>query len=147
MKIQARVTITFLSLFILLSGVNSQSDPNSQRTYEETLIEFLKISGADPKDDAILNQMTIMFEGKISLDKKIYENLIDTMITNMIPIYKQHYSQETLEELILWFKTPLGTEFVKKNKQIALETLKLSSKMSMTMMKEITDKMKKDKID
>ena len=135
-----------LLLFMVLIGswqsASSQNQSKIERSYEETLEEFLNVSGTNPKDASMLGQVTNIFPGVDESQNKAIMSLIDKMMDKLMPVYKANYEQDTLEELILFFKSPLGKKYVETNRKIIIESFRITNELTMEVVKEMTKGMR-----
>ena len=128
----------FYILCISLCFISCQQN-SLNRTFEETLDEFLEVSGTDPRDENMLGQISNMYKeslGDDSMLSKSMNRMMDKMMEEMIPIYKEHYDQQMLEDLIKFYNSPLGKKYVAANKKVTGDALKLGQSLSIEMASE-----------
>lgn len=129
-------------IVFLLIATSCNKKKITSRSYDETLDEFLEVTGQTFENNPILSEFQsnkFFFSFYNQESKSKYDSLLDSMEIRIRPIYKKYYSQEELEDLIRFFKSPLGKSYIEKNNKIAIEGMKISTETSMKLMKGILE--------
>ena len=84
---------------------------------------------------ASMMALTLDDSEKELLSKEVMGSLVDLLV----PIYKNHFTEQDLKEAIELYKTPIGKKISEKTPIIAQETMQASMKWGM----ELSEKMQK----
>lgn len=128
---------------MLNSCKQGETSVNSNVSYEERLDEYLKLTGQQVKDNPLLNDLSALpMFGKINANNK-HSRMMDTLMTEMEvkikEIYKKELSDKDLNELIVFYKSPLGQKLIALNRTVGIETFKLTTESTMKRMQGIME--------
>ena len=129
-----KIIITF---FLLISFNFAQSQEN----YKSLVVDFMSAQGQFETFNATIDQMASMMaltlddSEKELLSKEVMGSLVDLLV----PIYKNHFTEQDLKEAIELYKTPIGKKISEKTPIIAQETMQASMQWGM----ELAEKMQK----
>ena len=124
--------------FVLLTSFNFVQ---SQENYKSLVVDFMSAQGQFETFNATIDQMASMMaltlddSEKELLSKEVMGSLVDLLV----PIYKNHFTEQDLKEAIELYKTPIGKKISEKTPIIAQETMQASMQWGM----ELAEKMKK----
>lgn len=124
--------------FALLTSFNFVQ---SQENYKSLVVDFMSAQGQFETFNATIDQMASMMaltlddSEKELLSKEVMGSLVDLLV----PIYKNHFTEQDLKEAIELYKTPIGKKISEKTPIIAQETMQASMKWGM----ELAEKMQK----
>ena len=124
--------------FVLLISFNFVQ---SQENYKSLVVDFMSAQGQFETFNATIDQMASMMaltlddSEKELLSKEVMGSLVDLLV----PIYKNHFTEQDLKEAIELYKTPIGKKISEKTPIIAQETMQASMKWGM----ELSEKMQK----
>ena len=124
--------------FVLLISFNFAK---SQENYKSLVVDFMSAQGQFETFNATIDQMASMMaltlddSEKELLSKEVMGSLVDLLV----PIYKNHFTEQDLKEAIELYKTPIGKKISEKTPIIAQETMQASMKWGM----ELAEKMQK----
>ena len=133
-NIMKKIIITFV-LLISFNFVQSQEN------YKSLVVDFMSAQGQFETFNASIDQMASMMaltlddSEKELLSKEVMGSLVDLLV----PIYKNHFTEQDLKEAIELYKTPIGKKISEKTPIIAQETMQASMKWGM----ELAEKMQK----
>ena len=133
-NIMKKIIITFV-LLISFNFVQSQEN------YKSLVIDFMSAQGQFETFNATIDQMASMMaltlddSEKELLSKEVMGSLVDLLV----PIYKNHFTEQDLKEAIELYKTPIGKKISEKTPIIAQETMQASMQWGM----ELAEKMQK----
>ena len=133
-NIMKKIIITFV-LLISFNFVQSQEN------YKSLVVDFISAQGQFETFNATIDQMASMMaltlddSEKELLSKEVMGSLVDLLV----PIYKNHFTEQDLKEAIELYKTPIGKKISEKTPIIAQETMQASMKWGM----ELAEKMQK----
>ena len=124
--------------FVLLTSFNFVQ---SQENYKSLVVDFMSAQGQFETFNATIDQMASMMaltlddSEKELLSKEVMGSLVDLLV----PIYKNHFTEQDLKEAIELYKTPIGKKISEKTPIIAQETMQASMQWGM----ELAEKMQK----
>ena len=124
--------------FVLLISFNFVQ---SQENYKSLVVDFMSAQGQFETFNATIDQMasimalTLDDSEKELLSKEVMGSLVDLLV----PIYKNHFTEQDLKEAIELYKTPIGKKISEKTPIIAQETMQASMQWGM----ELAEKMQK----
>ena len=124
--------------FALLTSLNFVQ---SQENYKSLVVDFMSAQGQFETFNATIDQMASMMaltldgSEKELLSKEVMGSLVDLLV----PIYKNHFTEQDLKEAIELYKTPIGKKISEKTPIIAQETMQVSMQWGM----ELAEKMQK----
>ena len=124
--------------FVLLISFNFVQ---SQENYKSLVVDFRSAQGQFETFNATIDQMASMMaltlddSEKELLSKEVMGSLVDLLV----PIYKNHFTEQDLKEAIELYKTPIGKKISEKTPIIAQETMQASMQWGM----ELAEKMQK----
>lgn len=124
--------------FVLLVSFNFVQ---SQENYKSLVVDFMSAQGQFETFNATIDQMASMMaltlddSEKELLNKEVMGSLVDLLV----PIYKNHFTEQDLKEAIELYKTPIGKKISEKTPIIAQETMQASMQWGM----ELAEKMQK----
>ena len=124
--------------FVLLLSFNFVQ---SQENYKSLVVDFMSAQGQFETFNATIDQMASMMaltlddSEKELLSKEVMGSLVDLLV----PIYKNHFTEQDLKEAIELYKTPIGKKISEKTPIIAQETMQASMQWGM----ELAEKMQK----
>ncbi|MFL2602861.1 MAG: DUF2059 domain-containing protein [Flavobacteriaceae bacterium] len=127
-----------LITFVLLISFNFAQ---SQENYKSLVVDFMSAQGQFETFNATIDQMASMMaltlddSEKELLSKEVMGSLVDLLV----PIYKNHFTEQDLKEAIELYKTPIGKKISEKTPIIAQETMQASMQWGM----ELAEKMQK----
>jgi hypothetical protein len=91
--------------------------------------------------NATIDQMASMMA--LSLDdsekEMLSKEVMGSLVDLLVPIYKNHFSEQDLKDAIELYKTPIGKKISEKTPIIAQETMQVSMQWGM----ELAEKMQK----
>ena len=124
--------------FVLLVSFNFVQ---SQENYKSLVVDFMSAQGQFETFNATIDQVASMMaltlddSEKELLSKEVMGSLVDLLV----PIYKNHFTEQDLKEAVELYKTPIGKKISEKTPIIAQETMQASMQWGM----ELAEKMQK----
>ncbi|SHN35327.1 hypothetical protein SAMN04488057_1264 [Cyclobacterium lianum] len=119
--------------------------------YAKTLKEMFEVSGTEESYQAVIKQMFGMFKQQSadvdpgiwkSLEQEFSSTSIDELVKMQVPVYQKYLSIGDLEEMIKFYKTPVGQKFAKSTPMIMQESMEIGQQWGMKLGEEISRKMK-----
>ena len=132
--IMKKIIITFV-LLISFNFVQSQEN------YKSLVVDFMSAQGQFETFNATIDQMASMMALSLDDSEKelLSKEVMGSLVDLLVPIYKNHFTEQDLKEAIELYKTPIGKKISEKTPIIAQETMQASMKWGM----ELAEKMQK----
>ena len=129
-----KIIITF-ALLISFNFVQSQEN------YKSLVVDFMSAQGQFETFNATIDQMASMMALTLDDSEKelLTKEVMGSLVDLLVPIYKNHFTEQDLKEAIELYKTPIGKKISEKTPIIAQETMQASMKWGM----ELAEKMQK----
>lgn len=141
-------TLSILAFFMLFTFTSfAQSD----KVYENTLSEMFQVSGSEETFKVAINQMITSYKGQYpqvsadiwkELEKEFLKASMDELVVMLTPAYQKHLTQKDLEELIQFYKTPIGRKFAEKTPLLTREAMQVGQQWGMKIGQNFAAKMK-----
>ena len=124
--------------FVLLVSFNFVQ---SQENYKSLVVDFMSAQGQFETFNATIDQMASMMALSLDDSEKelLSKEVMGSLVDLLVPIYKNHFTEQDLKEAIELYKTPIGKKISEKTPIIAQETMQASMQWGM----ELAEKMQK----
>ena len=124
--------------FVLLISFNFVQ---SQENYKSLVVDFMSAQGQFETFNATIDQMASMMALTLDDSEKelLTKEVMGSLVDLLVPIYKNHFTEQDLKEAIELYKTPIGKKISEKTPIIAQETMQASMQWGM----ELAEKMQK----
>ena len=124
--------------FVLLTSFNFVQ---SQENYKSLVVDFMSAQGQFETFNATIDQMASMMALTLDDSEKelLTKEVMGSLVDLLVPIYKNHFTEQDLKEAIELYKTPIGKKISEKTPIIAQETMQASMQWGM----ELAEKMQK----
>jgi hypothetical protein len=130
-------SLLILSFCILSFSANAQSNSKTEK-----IKQLLELSGSGKMGVQIMNQMISTFKTSHSaINDEFWEELKKEVkaedFENMIlPIYDKYYSESDIDQLIVFYNSPIGKKMISTMPQVMQESMTAGQKLG----KEIAEK-------
>jgi len=120
---------------VLVATLFSCSEKKDQN-YDETLDTFLEVTGKSLINNPLMDQMYEMpmfgsaFMQNDSLKAEM-EDLYEEMELKVKALYKEQLTQSELQQLIDFYKSPIGRKILETDQKVAIESMKYSQEYAM----------------
>lgn len=141
----------FLLIVIVFFSLNTQSFGQMTKAYSSSLRQMFEASGTEETYKVAIKEMVKMFkdvypdvDAKIwkEFEKEFLQTSLDDLVEMLTPVYSNYLTQSDLEELIVFYKTPVGKKFAKSTPQIMQESMQVGQewgrKMGKILLKKCT---------
>ncbi len=121
--------------------------------YLKSVEELLSVSGSGAVLQKIIPSMLSMLKEQIPIIPDAYWNELEQEITKtapaelaimIVPVYRKYLSQEELNEIIAFYKTPAGQKLATVSPQISAELLSVGQQwglqLSQKVLKQLQEK-------
>ncbi|RZT91114.1 hypothetical protein EV201_3327 [Ancylomarina subtilis] len=141
-------TLSILAFFILFSF---SSFAQNDKAYENTLSEMFQVSGSEETFKVAINQILAAYKGQYpqvsaeiwtEMEAEFQKASMDELVVMLAPAYQKHLTQKDLQELIKFYKTPIGTKFAKKTPLLTREAMQVGQQWGMKIGQDFAAKMK-----
>jgi hypothetical protein len=136
-------TIVVLSFCLTTVFTNAQS--NSK---QEKIQQMLELTGAGKLGIQVMNQMMTNFKSTYpKVDQEFWNDFkkevkAEDIVNLMIPIYDKHYSEKDIEQLILFYKSPIGRKTIAVTPLITQESMVAGQQWGMATGRKVIEKLK-----
>ena len=137
-----------LTLLVLISFIYSATAQTSRQ--DQKVKEFLEISGAGKMGAQMAKEMIANFQKSFStVPSEFWEKVKaeingPDLINMLVPVYSKYYTESELDELIKFYKTPIGQKVLAVTPEIMRESMQLGQswgrKIADKIIKELTEK-------
>ncbi len=140
-----------LKLFFVFTLLSFSSFGQSDVEYAKTLKTMFEVSGSEVAYQTIIKQMFTMFKSQYSgvetnawndLEKELSSASMNDLTEMLTPVYLKHMTKEDLEEMIKFYKTPVGKKYAKSTPLIMEESMQVGQQWGMKIGQELDKKMK-----
>jgi hypothetical protein len=141
-------TLALIAFFILFTfSTFAQND----KAYENTLAEMFEVSRSEETFKVAINQMLMAYKGQYpqvsadiwkEMEAEFLKTSMDELVVMLAPAYQRHLTQKNLEELITFYKTPIGIKFAKKTPLLTREAMQVGQQWGMKIGQNFAAKMK-----
>lgn len=137
-----------LSVIILLAL--SAMTALAQDAFDKDIIKLQEVNGTVATQDMVFKQIKMQMKMQAqmknapeevwdSLYISVFKSELVSLNEKIIPIYKKHFTHEEIKELIRFYESPIGTKMSKETPAITQESMQLSQRWAMGLMKKMND--------
>ena len=136
---------TIVVLSFCLTTVLTHAQSNSK---QEKIQQMLELTGAGKLGIQVMNQMMTNFKSTYpKVDQEFWNDFkkevkADDIVNLMIPIYDKHYSENDIEQLILFYKSPIGRKTIAVTPLITQESMIAGQQWGMATGRKVIEKLK-----
>lgn len=118
-------------IFIILLCFGGFFVSAQQTTVEEDIRQMLELSGSGKLGIQVMENMTGQFRQALpDVPGEFWEEMMkefkaEELIDLIIPIYKKHFTQAEIQQLIAFYKTPIGQKVTATLPIIASESMQI----------------------
>lgn len=118
-----------LLLALLFLGALHTVTAQAPSSKDKKIKELLEISGSGKLGVQVANQMLTSFKSQYSLvpeefwDKMKSKIKADDLIALVAPLYSKHFTEPEIEQLIAFYKTPIGQKTIQVMPLLAQESM------------------------
>lgn len=137
------------SFFIILILLVSLDSASAQTAKEKKIQELLELTGSGNLGMQVLHNMFSSYQKAMpNVPKEFWDgffNQIDaaSLIKMVIPIYEKHYSEQDIDDLITFYKTPLGKKVLESTPLIMQESMEAGKAWGREIAEKVTEELKK----
>lgn len=138
------------SIFYTLAFITLPLIGFSQESKNQKLKEFLEVSGAAKMGEQVVSSMIEMFKSSYSDVQNEFWNEFkkeiksDQLVDLVTPIYAKHYTEDELNELIAFYKSPIGQKTVNLLPVITEESMAVGQQWGMDIANKALQKLKEN---
>jgi len=112
--------------------------------YNEDVLKFLRLSGATKNMEMALDAMLAQQGDELPAEildgfrQKWLDNM-DDMMLELTSIYRKHFTQSEIQELIRIYESPIGRKMVASNPSIMEESMAIGAQYGQKLMEEVLE--------
>ncbi len=146
-----RKLIALCAITLAFSTIGFSQDQDT--AYRNTLQEMFEVSGSEETYKAAITQIMDMFKQQYArveaeqwnqLEQEFLNRSIDELVELLVPVYQKYLTQEDLEEIIAFYKTPVGKKFALRNPAIMQESMQVGQQWGMKIGQELQQKLEEE---
>jgi hypothetical protein len=116
--------------------------------YDKDLQKFLSINGSTETYTVVYDQLTTQMKAMkpnvpdsawAILKTEVFDPAVNELVVQMMPLYKKHFTDEDLKELITFYESPAGKKLVAETPLLTKETMQISQSWGMNLMSKFYD--------
>jgi hypothetical protein len=117
-------TIALLSLCLATLSIQAQT-----QTKREKIQKLLELSGAGKVGIQVMNQMMTSFKSSYTnANQQFWDDFkkevkSEDIVNLIIPVYEKHYSEQDIEQVIIFYKSPIGQKTIALTPIITQESM------------------------
>lgn len=129
-----------------LATLTTQAQTTTKR---EKIQKMLELSGAGKIGIQVMNQMMSSFQSSYSnANQQFWDDFknevkAEDIVNLVIPIYDKYYSEQDIEQLIIFYKSPIGQKTIAITPFITKESMIAGQEWGMEIGKKVIEKLKK----
>lgn len=137
-------------MFPLLVAVGGYAQ-DQKKDYVGTLREYLDVSGSSETMLQIIPQMIDMMRQQMpsvtpemwdELQKEVDLSVSNELVLMLTPIYQKYLTQDDLEAIIAFYKSPVGIKIASVQPQISSEAMEVGQQWGMQIGMKVYEKLK-----
>ncbi len=143
-KISWIASVLFLTLSI--SFAHAQTPATDQ-----TVLELMKVTGASEMGKQMMQQMMPSLKKMTpQVPESFWTDFMkevnpDQMTALVVPIYKKHFTEEDLRQIIQFYNSPVGKKTIQQMPQIMQESIAVGQQWGQELGKKVIEKASKVK--
>jgi hypothetical protein len=139
------------SLAVLILFCVSVSAAQAQDTYEKKVHQYLEATGAMKGFKVAMKGMMDAFKKSKSdipsdvwdeLEKEFLGTTLDDLVNLLAPIYKQHLSEADLDDVIKFYKSPVGMKMAEKTPIITQQSMQAGMEWGQKLGAKVAERLK-----
>src|SRR5690554_4502018 len=138
--------ILTIMLFVLCSPAFGQIDTE----YKELLIEMFELNGTEATNKAVMGQMIEIFKQHYpnvpsetwdDFGNEFRQTSLNELIEMLMPIYYKYLTKSDIQELIRFYRTPVGMKYAKNTPFLVEESMQVGQKWGEKIGREFAKKL------
>jgi uncharacterized protein len=130
---------------ILLAAYISKAQTSD---YDNDLVKLLTVNGSTETYNMVYDQLTAQLKltkpgvpdsAWSNLKREVFDVEIMELTKQLVPLYKKHFTQGEVKELISFYESPIGKKLTTETTLIAKETMQISQTWGMNLMSKLYD--------
>ncbi|PSL35030.1 DUF2059 domain-containing protein [Chitinophaga ginsengisoli] len=137
-----------LAILICLTFINNAFSQTTPTPKEKKIREMLELVGSGKLGVQVAQQMLTNFQERFTTvpaefwDKMKANINADDLINLTLPVYAKYYTEEDLDQIIAFYKTPAGRKVIEVTPQIVQESMQLGRQWGQKLGEKIISEMK-----
>jgi len=140
-----------LVIVAFLCFYTSYSFAQNNVEYKTAVEKMLSLSGSENTFKVAVNQMfTLMKQQKpdipnefwVAAETEMLKTSMTDLVELLVPIYQKHLTLEDINQLIVFYQSPVGKKFAEKTPLITQESMAAGQQWGMKIGQKIVEKIK-----
>ncbi len=128
---------------LLLTVFMTQAQNND---FDQDLVKLMSVNGTTETYNMVYDQLTAQLkQAKPNVPDSVWSNLktevfdmeVNELTKQLVPLYKKHFTQEDVKELISFYESPIGKKLTTETTLITKETMQISQTWGMNLMSKL----------
>ncbi|MFT3680361.1 MAG: DUF2059 domain-containing protein [Ferruginibacter sp.] len=139
-----------IPLFLLFTIIFISPGYTQTAATEKKVKELLDLTGAGKMGEQVAEQVLTVFQKDSKSvpaefwDKMKSEIKAEDVVNMVVPVYLKYYSAEEIEQLIAFYKTPLGKKIIAVTPAIIQESMKIGQEWGKGIAEKVVDELYKN---
>ena len=135
-----------LTTILLLSLIHSAFSQSTAK--EQKIKEFLELTGSGKLGVQVSQQMLTSFQMQYaSVPAEFWQKVREEikaadLITMVIPVYAKHFTEDDIDQLVKFYKTPIGQKLIAATPEITTEAMQAGREWGEKITKKVLDELK-----
>lgn len=139
--------LLLLTTLLIFFSLNLVAQSEEDKIFEESVFEMFSLSGTEETFQTTIQQMATLLE-PLGGSEEFLNAFLDASILDvqkrLVPVYKNHFTLEDIQQLIAFYKTPIGQKLAQKTPLITGESMQVGQQWGMELYQEYQDKLKNE---
>ena len=142
--------LSVFSLFVIGIAKGQENELQAD-PYDEAVKKMLAVTNVQGQFDAIVPQIFGMFRAQATsvptefwdmAEAKMNKELLDGILQIYIPLYKEYFTLEEIQELTRFYESPLGQKMSKTLPEMTVKAMQSSQQLTMRIAQELVAELK-----
>lgn len=142
------LTITYIAAMAMTNLIYGQ---NTIQTKHEKILQLLELTGAAKIGNQVTTHLIKSLKtSQRDIDQKFWDEIVNEFNGNeiiklIVPVYEKHYTEDEIDQLILFYQSPIGKKMVEKMPLVMQESMEIGQNWGMEIGTRIMAKIQKNK--
>ena len=143
MQITNKIFILVVTFFVFSIAAKAQTSSKSQK-----IRQLLEVTGSGKLGVQVAQNLINQYRKSYdNVDSQFWDGLTkklnpDELISLIVPIYDKHFSEEDIDQIIAFYKTPVGIKLISSMSTIMQESMQVGEKWGQKISEQVLEEMK-----